>query len=192
MTSFLRAVLPVLLITPLLAATSVSAPQEVPNGELQKFIYLGTYPTWCGDARVATQKMRANPSTDPAFLQEIMVATIQKCANTSYVLQRPPLWNQAVFAGASAALLAARHESPADAERDAMHAKNWSAEIVAFVHKPGPGHPGPGQNIPSALRTDAGRINRDADALLAALKNVRHPSSDNLPSQIPVPHPTPS
>lgn len=191
----MKVLLPALLMLPLLAfVTSVSPPQEVPNGELQRFIYMGNYPTWCGEAQVLTRRMRVNPSTDPAFLREVMVATIQNCANTNHALQNAPLWNQAVFAGAAAALLAARHQSLSGALRDATYAKDWSAEIINFVHRPGPGRPGSGRNIPSQFRTDAGRINRDADTLIAAIhaaSRSTQPAPDSLPNEIPVPHPTP-
>lgn len=195
MNVLIRAALPVLLMFPMLAfVTSVSPPQEVPNGELQRFIYMGRYPTWCGEAQVLVGKMRANPTTDPAFLHEVMVATIKNCANTQHALQNAPLWNQAVFAGASAALLAARHQSLSVALRDATYAKDWSAEVINFVHRPGPGRPGSGRNIPSNFRTDAGRINRDADAMIAAIHQASggtRPAPDTLPNEIPVPHPTP-
>jgi hypothetical protein len=172
-----------------LAATAVSAPQSVKNSELQRYIYAPNYPTWCGAAHQAAMAMRVKPTTDPKTLHGVMKANIAECANTSYAKQHPQLWNTAVFAGAAAALLAARHEPPAHAVQDATHAKNWSADLINFTHSPGAGRPGPGNNLPSSYRTDAGRINNDAVALLNALQaaSATPASPDLLPDHVTAP-----
>ena len=171
------------------AATAVSAPQSVTTEELQRYIYQASYPTWCGAANQAAMEMRVKPTTDPKTLHGVMKANITECANTPYAQQRPALWNTAVFGAAAAALLAARHEPAAAAIQDATHAKNWSADIVKFTHTPGPAHGGPSGNTPSMYRTNAGRINSDATALLAGLQKSGSAGShgDGLPSHVSSP-----
>ncbi len=178
-----------------LAVNSVSAPQSVTTDELQRFIYQADYPTWCGQSGQLARELRAKPTTDPKTMHAIMKANISECANTSFGQSHPALWTTAVFGAASAALLAARHETGAQALKDADHAKKWSNDLVNFVHTPGPGMMGrPGANTqPSAYRTNAGRINRDADALIAALKGSASSTApnDNLPEDVAAPHATP-
>jgi hypothetical protein len=162
------------------AQTIVWAAHGVTAGELQKFIYSGIYPNWCGAAGQAAREMRVKPTTDPKVLHGIMKANITECANTSYAQQRAPLWNMAVFGAAAAALLAARHEPPGLALRDATHARNWSADIVKFTHN----NPYAlrNTNSPSMYRTGAYRMNQDAIALIAAINaSMAAPPSDALP-----------
>jgi hypothetical protein len=159
-----------LLPTLAVAASSISAPQSVTTEELQRYIYQANYPTWCGAAGLAAREMRVKPTTDPKTLHGVMKANIAQCANTTYAQQHAALWNTAVFGAAAAALLAARHEPPAQALRDATQAKSWSADIVKFTHQPGAANMGPGTNTPSMYRTNAGRIHTDAVALINAIK----------------------
>jgi hypothetical protein len=169
-----------------IAATFISAPHGVSNEELQRFIYAPNYPNWCGASGQAAREMRVNPTTDPKTLHGIMRANIVDCANSSYAQSHQALWNTAVFGAAAAALLAARHEPPAPALRDATHAKNWGADLVKFTYQRGT-YRASGQ--PSQYRTDAGRINRDAIALINAI--VAHysgaPAPDSLPAHIKPP-----
>lgn len=172
------------------AQSTASVPQSVTTVELQRYIYAPAYPTWCGASGQAARDMRVNPTTDPVRLHAVMQANIEKCANTSFAKQNPPLWNTAVFAAAAAALLAARNEPAAQALQDATHAKNWSSDIAGFTHQPGAGRPGPGSNLPSMYRTNAGRITTDAVALISAL-TASGPSAtaspDALPDHVPAP-----
>jgi len=167
-----------------LAVATVTAPHNVSTEELQRFIYRNTYPNWCGAAGMAAREMRVKPSTDPSVMHGIMRANINDCANQTYAQQHPGLWNTAVFAASAAALIAARHEAPAAALRDATHAKNWSADIVAYTRQ---------QNTyrqsgsPSPYRTDAGRINRDATTLIGAIQTAMA----NAPAAAPVADATP-
>jgi hypothetical protein len=154
-----------------LAVTAYQATQNVTDVELQRYIYEMTFPSWCGDATVAAHDMRVNATTDPQKLHAVMKADIDHCANTSWVQERPAVWNTAVFSAASAALLAARYEPPAAALPDAASARDWSAIIAGFTHQPGAGRPGPGMNMPSMYRTNAGRINKDAIALISAIQS---------------------
>lgn len=173
MRAFLR-ILPVFLAVPSLAfaAATSTAPQGVTDVELQRFIYQMTFPSWCGAAFQAAQDMRVHPTTDPQKLHAVMKADIDHCANTSWVQQRPAVWNTAVFSAASAALLAARYEPAAAALPDAASARDWSSIIAGFTHQPGAGRPGPGMNMPSMYRTNAGRINQDSIALISALQSA--------------------
>jgi hypothetical protein len=175
-----------------LAVNAVSAPQSVTTDELQRYIYQADYPTWCGQSGQLARDLRAKPTTDPKTMHAIMKANIAECANTSYAQSHPALWTTAVFGAASAALLAARHETGAQAMKDAEHAKKWSSDLVNFVHQPGPAMMGrPGANTtPSMYRTNAGRINRDAEALITALKSTASSTTapnDNLPDDVPAP-----
>jgi hypothetical protein len=174
-----------------LAVNAVSAPQSVTTDELQRFIYQANYPTWCGQSGQLARELRVKPTTDPKTMHAIMKANITECANTSYAQSHPTLWTTAVFGAASAALLAARHETGAQALKDANHAKTWSGDLVGFVHQPGParmGAPGAG-TTPSMYRTNAGRINRDAIALIDALKSSASGTApnDSLPTHVAAP-----
>ena len=153
------------------AAALAAAPQDVSDGELQRFIYMAAYPIQCGAAGDAARDMRVNTTTDPVKLHAVMQANIDQCANTQWVQQRPAVWNTAVFSAASAALLAARHEDPGQALSDATNAQQWSAVIAGFTRQSGPGRPGPGMDMPSMYRTNAGRIYRDATSLIGTLQS---------------------
>jgi hypothetical protein len=163
------------------AATPVSAPQQVTIGELQRYIYAPSYPTWCYQAGEAARKMRVKPSTDPATMHAIMSANILNCANTTYAQQHASLWNTAVFAASAAALIAARNEPPAQAYQDATHAKNWSADIAGFTRADA-GASGLNSSTPSMYRTNAGRINTDAVALLAAIQTAAASAPPSTPA----------
>ena len=173
------AVLAALLPLPALAVTY--APHGVSNVELQRFVYSPNYPNWCGSAGMAAREMRVKPTTDPSALHGIMKAAIVDCAEGSYAQSHQALWNTAVFGGAAAALLAARNEPPALALRDALHAKNWSADIVKFIYQRRTAR---ASNQPSQYRTDAYRINQDASALVEAILAQNPgliPAPDDLP-----------
>ena len=179
-----------------LTTLAVAVPQqELTNGELQRFIYQPNYPTVCGAAAQAAREMRVKPTTEPAFLHRVMKANITECAATQWAEQHPPLWNTAVFGAAAAALLASRHEPPGEALRDARHAKDWAEDLMGYVHQPGAGMPGPGKNIPSMYRTDAGRIHRDALAIISSIQGSGEAASaggDGLPRHLQGPGSTPT
>ena len=147
----------------------VTAPQSVTTKELQRYIYAPNYPVWCNTAGQAAREMRVKPTTDPKTMHGIMRANIVDCAGAPYAQQHPALWNTAVFAASAAALIAARHEAPAQAFQDATHAKNWSADIAGFTYADA-GASGLNSSTPSMYRTNAGRINGDAVALLNAIQ----------------------
>jgi len=151
------------------AVAPISAPQQVATGELQRYIYAPSYPNWCMAAGEAARKMRVKPTTDPNTMHAIMNANVLQCANTPYARQHATLWNTAIFAASAAALIAARHEPPSQAFQDATHAKNWSATIAGFTRADA-GASGLNSGTPSMYRTNAGRINSDAIALLAAIQ----------------------
>ena len=168
------------------AVTPVTAPQSVTKDELQRFIYEPNYPTWCGDAGQAAREMRVKPTTDPKFLHGVMKANIPNCANTTYAQQHPALWTTAVFGAAAAALLAARHEGPPQALQDATHAKTWSQDLVNFQRTPGYMATGPGSaETPTMYRTNAGRINKDAVALISAIKAHQSSAAAASPDALP-------
>jgi hypothetical protein len=140
--------------------------QSVSDTELQRFVSRTHFPLGCGDARLAVDAMRAHPTTDPAAL-DADVRAFQSCAAGPYGTRSFALTNVSTFATAAAALLAARYAAtPADAHRDALDAADASATIVDFRWpSEGPGVRNVGGN-PSPDITDAGRIRRDALALL--------------------------
>lgn len=193
MNRFYRLCLALAALPTLLAVNNIyNANQGVTNTELQRYIYTPNYPTWCGAAGEAAREMRVKPTTDPKTLHAVMKANITQCADTSWVQQRPAVWNTAVFSAAAAALLAARHEQPAHALRDATLAKNWTQDLVNFTHQPNASMPGPGMNLPSQYRTNAGRMNRDAVALISAVQASSAgttAASDALPEHVGAPSP---
>lgn len=176
------------------AAQTTSTPQDVTTVELQRYIYQASYPTWCGSSQQAAAQMRVKPSTDPVFLHSVMKANITQCANTPYAQNHAALWNTAVFSAAAAALLASRNEPLPQAMVDAKHARNWSSDIAGFVHTTGPGVPGNGPNIGSVYRTNAGRIQSDADALIETYEAQASTGSspDQLPDHVGAPSPAPA
>lgn len=185
---FTFAVFIALAVIPAAAAAQTSTPQDVTTGELQRYIYQASYPTWCGSSQQAAAQMRVKPTTDPAFLHSVMKANITQCANTSYAQNHAALWNTAVFSAASAALLAARHEPMPQAMVDAKHARNWSTDLAGFVHTTGPGVPGNGPNVGSVYRTNATRIQSDADALIETYEaSASTGSPDQLPDHVGAP-----
>jgi hypothetical protein len=73
------------------------------------------------------------------------------------------------------AKIAARHEPAPAAIADAKHARNWSDDLAKMTRDNG-------QGTPSTYRTNAGRINNDAIALLAAIKGA--PAADAFPAHV--------
>jgi hypothetical protein len=158
---------PILSLITLAATLIAAAPQHVSDGELQLFIARSRFPTGCGSAQTATNALRAKPSTDPAVL-EAAAKTYHACAVGPYGLHSNELANLSYFAASSALLLAARHSTDPDtAHHDAKYAAAYAQTIIDFRQTPGNrGFSRPPN--PSPLITDAGRIKKDATALLAA------------------------
>jgi hypothetical protein len=150
------------------AATS----QSISEGELQRMVTTGSYPIGCQDATLASKRLRGNPTTDPAALHDAAKA-YHACASGPYGAGSSALRNQANFNTAAALLLAARHEADAAAKSDAQTARTLAQAIVDYRRPDNVRTPGL-NNDPSAYRTDAGRIARDASALLATLAEGAH------------------
>ena len=163
----------------LASAADHMATQQVPTGELQRYIYQAQYPQYCLAANQAARDMRAKSSTDPATMHAIMKANIPECANLQQAQNNLPVFTTAVFAAAAAALIAARHEPPAQAVTDATHARNWGNDLAKLTRNTQYG-------TPSMYRTNAGRIATDATALLAALNAA--PAGDTLPAHVSNPN----
>ncbi len=167
-----------LLATLTLAAGITAAPgaanQRVSDGQLLRFVYEGNYPIGCQDAALATYALRAKPTTDPAQLHAD-AERFRTCALGPYGQGSDALRNRANFAAASALLLASRYEPAADAVRDAAAAQTLAEQIVGYRRPDGVREPSR-NNDPSPLRTDAGRVARDAGALLASAGNGGTPS----------------
>ena len=158
--TFLAAVVIAATLSPGAAAT-----QHVSDGELQRFLWQVRFPSGCGDATVTAKTLRARPTTDPATLRAA-AATYRACATGPYGVGSNPLANEANFASSAASLLAARHASPAAARADASAARDVSKIVVDYRRPSGPRGPNRGVDL-SQFITDAGRINRDAVALLS-------------------------
>jgi hypothetical protein len=150
--------------------STASATQRISDGELQRFIYQSRFPVQCGDAGISVTKMRLSPTTTPATLHG-MIRTFVDCAKGPWSKNDGALFNKSVFAGAAAALLAARHEHGVAATVDAHNAIQGAHLITSYQHGVAPGRPSRGTNpyAPSPLITDANRIKSDAQALLATL-----------------------
>jgi hypothetical protein len=179
MKSLRRAALAALaILTPSVAfaAYPFASTQNVPTGELQRYIWQAQYPGFCLAAQTAARDFRAKPVTDPATMHAIMKANILECANTNYGQNHLYVFTTAVFAGAAAALIAARYEPPSAAIADATHARNWSNDLARMTRDNG-------QGTPSMYRTDAGRITTDAIALLAAIHGGA-PAADAFPAHV--------
>lgn len=143
------------------ASAMTTAKQGISNGELLRFIYTARYPLGCVDADAAARALRQNPTSDVATLHHIMAVDLA-CARGPYGLHSRELANGAITSASAAALLAARHESGADALRDARAARAGSKRVVddrKDYHFQ-----------PSIFTEMAGRINRDANALLEAMR----------------------
>jgi hypothetical protein len=158
------------------AAYSFESTQKVPTGELQQYIWQARYPGFCMAAQTAARDFRAKPVTDPDTMHAIMKANIPECANTNYGQNNLPVFTTAIFAAAAAALIAARHEPASAAIADATHARNWGHDLAIMTRDNG-------QGTPSMYRTNAGRINTDAIALLAAI-NGGAPAADAFPAHV--------
>ena len=149
------------------ATTALHANQSISDGELQRFTYSGRFPLGCQEATLAANGLRAKPSSDPARLHEA-ARVFHACAVGPYGVGSDRLRNQANFSAAAALLLAARYDQPVTAVRDATDAKTLAQAIVDFRRPRSVQTPGL-NNDPSAFRTDAGRIVRDATALLGPI-----------------------
>jgi len=147
--------------------SAVPANQAISQGELQRFTSIGRYPLGCNDATLAANGLRAKPTTDPALLHEA-ARVYRACATGDYGTGSSTLRNQANFNAAAALLLAARHEAATDALRDARASKALADVIAGYTHPRSVQTPALNDD-PSIYRTDAGRIARDAAALLEAM-----------------------
>jgi hypothetical protein len=105
-----------------------------------------------------------------------MIATFVECARGPWAASNGGLFNSAVFAASSASLLAARYETGSAAFSDAQNAAHGADLIVNYQHGLRPGQSANMVNkyAPSAYLTDAGRIKRDATALIASLPPSAH------------------
>jgi hypothetical protein len=159
-----------LALTLLVAAAGTS--QSISEGELQRMVTTGRYPIGCQDATLASKGLRAKPTTDPATLHGAVKA-FRACATGPYGAGSSALRNQANFNASAALLLAARHEADAAAMTDAQNARTLAQAIVEYRRPDNLRTPGL-NNDPSAYRTDAGRIARDAAALLATFAEGAH------------------
>jgi hypothetical protein len=153
----------------LAAVTAVASHggQHISDGELQRFIYSGRFPIGCSEATVAANAYRANPITDPARLHRL-AQTFRACATSPYGLNSDAVRNHANFNTAAALLLAARSEQPAEVVRDATAAQTLAHSIVSYARPSGARTPRYDTYDPSPYRTDAGRIARDAAAMLSS------------------------
>jgi hypothetical protein len=152
----------------ILAAAAVAAShaaQSISDVELQRFIFGGRFPLGCSDATVAANAYRARATTDPLRLHDV-AQTYRACATGPYGLGSDAVRNHANFNAAAALLLAARYEAAPEATRDATAAQTLAREIAGYARPSGPRTPRYDNNAPSPYRTDAGRIARDAAAIL--------------------------
>ncbi len=155
-----------LLLVTALATASVHPNQRISDGELQRFTYAQRFPLGCQDATLTANRLRAKPTTDPSQLLEV-ANTYRACANGPYGQGSNALANKANFAAAAALLLASRYDTPGNA-RDEAAAARALADAIADYRRPESVRTPAFNNDPSPYRTDAGRIARDAAALLAA------------------------
>jgi hypothetical protein len=147
-----------------LAATAPNAPQNISNGELQRMASSGQYPVACNDAQIAANGLRSKATLDKLHAA---AKAFRACALSPYGIGSNALANQANFAAAAALLLAARNdEDVINGSRDARMAATLAETIVAY-RRPSSATGPSRNNDPSPYRTDAGRIVRDANALLA-------------------------
>jgi len=164
--------IPALALAAVVAAGTV--PQHISPDELARLAYDARFPIGCGGATLAANGLRAKPTTDPARLREAAQA-FRDCATGPYGLGSNRIAIQSNFSAAAVLLIAARNEPPATARADAAEARALTQSIIAFRQPPGARGPLRDPD-PSPLITDAGRINRDATALLAALNAAPAPS----------------
>jgi hypothetical protein len=151
----------------LIAALAPAANQKIADSELQRFITQGRYPSGCSESTIAANTLKAKPTTDAAQLR-LAAGTFHACATSPYGVASFSLRNAANFSAAAALLLAARHDDPASARKEAESARTLAQSIVTFTNPSGAsGKSRPPD--PSPYITDAGRISRDADALIASL-----------------------
>ncbi len=160
-------ILNALALAVIVTAAGPPANQSIPEGELQRFTYVGRYPLGCQEATVTANQLRAKPTTDIARLHAA-AQTYHACATSAYGAGSSTLRNQAYFNTAAALLLAARNEAPGPAKIDATDARTLAQGIVDYRRPRSVSSPGL-DNDPSVWRTDAGRIARDASALLASI-----------------------
>jgi hypothetical protein len=163
------------LVLALIPIGALGASQKISDGELQRFIVNLRFPGTCGAASQSVNAMRSKPTSDPARLHP-MIATFVECARGPWTSTNGSLFNMAVFAASSASLLAARYETGTAAFSDAQNAAHGADLIVNYQHglRPGQSANNVNQYAPSVYLTDAGRIKRDAAALLATLPPSAH------------------
>ncbi|HMD01998.1 MAG TPA: hypothetical protein VKG44_03430 [Candidatus Baltobacteraceae bacterium] len=166
------------LSAPAATADAISASQNVPTDELLRWVYQGQFPPECGAAQQVAANLRVKPTTDPGTMHKAMMEDIA-CGNSSFGQLHDGLATRALFGAAAAALLAARGEPMPAAARDAYFARDASRALVDYNRDViGPA------DSPSVNRTNAGRLNADAIALLAALR------ADGAAPASPIPVPT--
>jgi hypothetical protein len=164
--------IPALALAVVVAAGPAS--QHISESELARLASSGKFPVACGDATLAANGLRVKPSIDPDRLRGAAQA-FRDCATGPYGLHSNRLALQSNFNAAAALLIAARHEAPASARADAAEARALTQSIIDFRQPAGARGPLRDPD-PSPLITDAGRINRDATALLAGLNAAPAPS----------------
>lgn len=170
----------------LLSTTSLAgASENVSDGELQRFVFQSHVPIQCGDAAVSVNRMRSNPTTDPAMLHAMIRAFVD-CAKSPWSTNDGPLFNTAMFAASSASLLAARHEDGLAASVDARNVVRGTQVISDYERGVDPGRSARRVNqfAPSPYITDANRIESDGKALVVALPP---PADESLPPSDAVP-----
>jgi hypothetical protein len=151
--------------------TASHAPQRIAESELQRFVDSGRFPVGCSEATLVSNQLRSSPTTDPSRLHDA-ANVFHACATGPYGANSDALHNQANFRASAALLLAARYEPPADSARDASAAKVLADRIAAYERPTGARTPRYDNYDPSPYRTDAGRIARDAAALISAAAPV--------------------
>lgn len=154
------------------ASPALAQTTHVPNGELYRFTYSGTYPMGCYDASTATAKLRTkNSEHDPDALVAAAKAFIA-CANGPYGERAAALYNQAMFSAAAATLLAARQQTGKAAHDNAVFARDATTGILGFKRGPASNGMLTNPNTPSMLSTNALRMHNDAVTLLHNLKGA--------------------
>jgi hypothetical protein len=137
--------------------------QAISDGELQRMASAGQYPVACNDAQLAANALRSKPTVEKLHAA---ATAFGACAKSPYGIGSNALANQANFAASAALLLAARNEPPAAAANDARAAAELAQTIIVY-RRPSNATGPTRNNDPSPHLTDAGRIERDANALLA-------------------------
>jgi hypothetical protein len=163
-----------------LATGAVSAPQSIPDGELQRFIYNTQFPIACGKAQQASAKLRSRPSTAPADMHAAMEA-YKECFQSPTARNQAGLQNTSIYAYSAAALMAARHEPPPQSLTDAQMAAKGCGYVAGFTHET-PYNIRISDNSPSVYRTNCSRIYQDAKTLAAAIQSASSSSPAAMPA----------